>query len=248
MEISFYAIHERYQNQIIGTHKHNCYEVVYYQSASGEARNDDCNYEFITDNFAIIPPNVNHEEFHKINGSVIFIGFTGDFDFIKETTVLKDDESHTIKKLLKSICDECATQENDYLKMVSLKLEQFIIYLKRILLKDSDKNKKSRDLSLVISYIKENYNFSIEIEQLAKMTNYSEGHFRRLFNQEFGVSPLEYILEIRLVKAKELLEVSTSSCSEIASICGFSDAAQFSKLFKRRFGTSPKQYKTQYLS
>lgn len=247
MEISFYAIHERYQNQLIAAHKHNCYEVVYYQSASGVAYNDDCDYEFVTDYFAIIPPNIVHEELHKIDGTVIFIGFKGDLNFIKETTILKDDESHTIKKLLKSICDECAIQENNYLKMVSLKLEQFIIYLKRMLQKDTDKNKKSRDLSLVVSYIKENYNFPIEIEQLAKMTNYSEGHFRRLFSQEFGVSPLEYIMETRLTKAKELLETSTSSCSDIASICGFSDSAQFSKLFKRRFGIPPKQYRIQFI-
>ena len=81
--------------------------------------------------------------------------------------------------------------------------------------------------------------------QLINSTNYSKSHFRRLFKNKYGISIHKYLIEVRLNKARSLLKNSNINCTNIASICGFSDNFSFSKLFKIKYGISPKQFQLQ---
>lgn len=86
------------------------------------------------------------------------------------------------------------------------------------------------------------YDLDIPISQLAAACGFSETHFRRLFQKEFHCSPLEYRLEKRFMKAKDLLLAGELSVSQISSKVGFSDVNYFSRMFKQRFGVSPTIY------
>lgn len=109
------------------------------------------------------------------------------------------------------------------------------------------KGKMNGRFADLISYIKANLNQKLYIDKLAKFVQLSTSNFYKIFKQEVGMSPNEYILQIRIDKAKELL-MHPISVNEVAYETGFSDANYFIKIFKKMVGTTPKHYQMQWRS
>ena len=95
----------------------------------------------------------------------------------------------------------------------------------------------------VIEYIKENHTKEISISELAQMCHLSESQFRRRFKQLFRLSPLQFILKIRIESACHLLRTSSLNISEIADRCGFEDQNYLARQFRQHMGISPTQYR-----
>jgi len=85
---------------------------------------------------------------------------------------------------------------------------------------------------------------SFTVASLALQAEISEVHFRRCFKQIYHVSPQQYLTDLRLNKAKELLRYDMLPVTQIAGICGFADPCYFSRLFKQKTGFSPSEYRT----
>ena len=81
------------------------------------------------------------------------------------------------------------------------------------------------------------------IENLARLCNVSTVYFRRLFSNKYGVSPKEYITNLRINYAKRLLESDQFSVGEVATLCGYAEPCHFSREFSKRIGTSPSKYR-----
>lgn len=79
--------------------------------------------------------------------------------------------------------------------------------------------------------------------RLAKACNVSEVYFRKLFKAHFGISPKQFIIDIRLRRASQLLTEARRSISEISEATGFSNQYHFSRIFKERFGVTPSEYR-----
>jgi len=77
---------------------------------------------------------------------------------------------------------------------------------------------------------------------IARHVGLSEVWFRKLFTQKYGTSPKQYILEMRLRKAKQLLTETDSTVTVIAEACGFSSLYVFSRCFRERTGLAPTEY------
>ena len=71
----------------------------------------------------------------------------------------------------------------------------------------------------------------------------TETHFRRLFKEIYGMSPIKYINEIRTERARGLIANSNLSLSQIAEKVGYGDVYYFSRVFKKIAGVSPSAYK-----
>ena len=71
----------------------------------------------------------------------------------------------------------------------------------------------------------------------------SETHLRRIFKQDFNISPIKYINCLKLDKAKNMLQSSNYTINEIALSVGYDDPYYFSRVFKRETGLSPSEYK-----
>lgn len=82
----------------------------------------------------------------------------------------------------------------------------------------------------------------ISNDQLAKEVGISEIYFRRLFSQQYGVTPRQYILNVRIQKAKQLLTSRNCNIAELAEECGFTNVYHFCRTFKKRTGMTPTQY------
>lgn len=92
-------------------------------------------------------------------------------------------------------------------------------------------------------FMDENFTKKISMEELAKMTGYSNSYFKKKFKEFYGISPGEYIANARIDMAKDMLETKIYSISEISEKCGFSSDSYFSHAFKNSVGCSPKQYR-----
>lgn len=86
------------------------------------------------------------------------------------------------------------------------------------------------------------FNPDLTVAALAREANFSEAYFRRLFREAYGISPKQYILELRIRQAKQLLDEQTATVSAIAERCGFSGLYHFSRAFKETTGMSPTEY------
>jgi AraC-like DNA-binding protein len=74
----------------------------------------------------------------------------------------------------------------------------------------------------------------------------SEVYFRRLFKEEYGVSPQKFIIDLRIQNAVALISTGYYSLKEVALMSGYSDYKYFSIEFKKAMGVSPSQYISGY--
>lgn len=105
-------------------------------------------------------------------------------------------------------------------------------------------NKKS--IIPILSYININYNKNISLKLLAKKFGYSKSRLSHIFSAATNTTPIKYQKDIRLKTAAEMLLSSNLQVAEIATSCGFEDALYFSKLFKKRYGTSPSEFRNKH--
>lgn len=100
----------------------------------------------------------------------------------------------------------------------------------------------SRRVEKIISYMTENYSKNITLEELAVYAQISISYMGSIFKTVTGKSTIDYLIEIRITKAKELLR-DGYPVSEVSKIVGFSDIFYFSKTFKKHEGVSPSKYR-----
>ncbi|GAA4158584.1 AraC family transcriptional regulator [Chryseobacterium ginsenosidimutans] len=104
---------------------------------------------------------------------------------------------------------------------------------------------KSR-IGFAVDYIKKNIHQKLSIDSIAKLAYVSKSNFFKMFKDELGTSPNEFILQERINKAKELL-ASQNSIKETAYQTGFSDTNYFTRVFKQLVGVTPKSYQDKVL-
>lgn len=88
---------------------------------------------------------------------------------------------------------------------------------------------------------------SLKNASLAAECNISEVYFRRLFTKHFGVSPKQFVMDVRLQNAKQLLAEGALSIAGISERCGFSSPYHFCRIFKERVGLTPSEYRKENL-
>lgn len=91
-------------------------------------------------------------------------------------------------------------------------------------------------------FIDDNYQEDIDLEQISKQAFLSRFHFHRLFRQVYKKTPLQYITQKRLDKAKNLLS-ENKPVTEVCNEVGFESIGSFSVLFKKEIGFAPQYYR-----
>lgn len=107
----------------------------------------------------------------------------------------------------------------------------------------SKENSVPPQLLKVIEYFNEHYFENLTLAHISQLFYISKGSLIYNFNKYMKCSPVEYLLNIRLTRAKELLQKTNKSIEEISELCGFSSANYFGLIFKKKEHISPLAYR-----
>jgi len=111
----------------------------------------------------------------------------------------------------------------------------------------ADRLKAGRRLEPLLTYLKNHLARPITVRQMADLTHMSPSAFFAFFQGRMGCSPMEYVKRIRLNEAAAQFSSSDSLLKEVADQTGFANPFHLSREFKRRFGLSPRQYRSLHL-
>lgn len=230
--------------------KRNVYILHYITNGQGvfldEEFDENCGYVVVPDELEIVKSDTkNPYESYWI----MFQGIKAK-DILKKcgiahhNGVFKSDKNKQCAEILRKTLFEI-TPTNEFEEVYIMQSAFYQIIALHIQdMKEADES-YSNIAQSVMDFINENYYQKIKINELAKKYNYTRNYLYTLFKSEYGVSPQEYIVTLRIEKAKQLLLDETKSLlvSEVASAVGFNDCLYFSRLFHKRTGLSPTEFK-----
>ena len=104
---------------------------------------------------------------------------------------------------------------------------------------------KKQIVENICFYMEEHYAEKISLEAIASNMYLSPIYISKLFKEEMGDSPINYLISIRLKKAASFLKDSNLTITEISSLTGYENTYYFSRLFKKKYGVSPKEFRLQ---
>jgi YesN/AraC family two-component response regulator len=96
---------------------------------------------------------------------------------------------------------------------------------------------------VILQYLMKNYQADISMQEVARSFHYSEAHFCKLFKQVFQTNFTVYLTQLRIEKAKQLLDEKQYNVKEVGEAVGYGDANYFTKVFRRITGKSPSEYR-----
>lgn len=130
----------------------------------------------------------------------------------------------------------CRKMDNGRSAFLCAKLwEMFYILLEQ-------KNSKMDYVEMAVNCMESEYMLGITVQQIADRLNLSRSYFSTIFSKETGISPQQYLTNLRMEKAAELMVYHGQTPSLAAYSTGYTDIFNFSKMFKRHFGVSPRKY------
>lgn len=97
-----------------------------------------------------------------------------------------------------------------------------------------------------LNYIEQNFQNNITIEEIAAVCGINRSYFGKIFRNSIGRSPQEFLINYRMVKATELLKLTSLSVAEIGSAVGYENQLHFSRAFKTIYGVSPREWRNQH--
>ena len=131
-----------------------------------------------------------------------------------------------------------------YNEMLSSCLTELFMLTGRHMLEDPKAFHDSDDeIERAVSYFNEHYSEKIGIEEYAASRNISKNWFTRSFKTRMGMTPVQYLLSVRLSNAQVMLEQTDYSISKIASIVGYDNPLYFTRRFTQLHGISPTEYR-----
>lgn len=109
------------------------------------------------------------------------------------------------------------------------------------------KRSKLRDFYIkeALSYIEQNFQNDISVEDIAAVCGLNRSYFGKIFKDAVGKTPQEFLLNYRMIKAAELLRLTTLSVNDIGNAVGYTNPLHFSRAFKNIYGLSPRTWRNQ---
>ncbi len=249
-------------------HSHDFVEITFILSGKGKYYVDGTLYEVRSGDVILFNPGVKHQSIDNSEQEpmVEFVtGFT-DFHFsgMPANQIVLKDGGHVLRtsvetkqEISKHCYEMVAEQQGQSLGryfMMKAQLMQILILILREMQPACEKQKaynfesynRNYVVKKIISYLNENYACKISLDLIAHNMYLSPVYISKLFKEETGDSPINYLIKIRLEKAKEVLEGQEPvSIRSVANQVGYEDVYHFSKLFKKYYGISPLNYSKQ---
>lgn len=247
-------------------HSHDYLELAFVMSGVGRYRIADKIYDVKEGDLLIFNPGVKHQallpEGKELGTTEFFVGFSdiqlqGMYkNYIPLST--EGNILHTSGELRQKIFKICSAMETEktlseqgrYFVMKAY-LMQLLVYVIRAFSKPVEAapsgyafesvNKKYV-VEQIVNYFEDHYSEKISLERIAENMYLSTFYISKIFKSETGDTPIHHLINIRLEKAREILEKRPGmNIKEVAAMVGYEDAYHFSKQFKKHYGISPSQ-------
>lgn len=251
-------------------HWHECIEVCLVKQGSGIHYIGGENFVFKENDVFIIKPREIHLAYNDrdvimqvllFDPSLLYSGSKYSFEMEYLNVFMeagisyipkleKDSPFHSnIIEALLEMENEYLSKKNGYQLMIKSLLLKLSLLLKRYADLHEDKEKLEgkignyNRMKPVLDYIENNFRNPLKLIDLAKLANMSESNLSIVFKKTMGISPIDYLIRARIVKASELLMGTEMKIIDIALECGFSSITNFIKSFKKYTGALPKDYR-----
>lgn len=226
------------------------YFLIYVTDGIFNTRINDTVFSLKKGSVVLFPPKFKYHYWGEPPSKYLCAHFTGshvekiltDLGFSLEPCMFENEFSPKIKNLFDKMIEQYMTNAPFLQYSLACLLEEILltIALGRI------KNDGYHTLKKSIKYIHANYTEKIQIPYLAKLEGLSNSRYITLFSREMGKSPSEYILELRLGRACDLLLTTDMEICLIGALSGYKDQYFFSKIFKKHIGMSPREYRKRH--
>ena len=235
------------------------YMLHYVHSGKGIFYCQGQTYQLKAGDFFFIEPNslIKYQADKQHPWIYYWIGFRGVLveEYLKRTTINKynpifsiDNGGRIIKDKMSEILEISFIEEDNDL-LLNARLFEILYYLslnyplEKI---HQDKNKQNTLLTKAIQLMRNNINLNLQIQEIAQILSIDRTYLHRIFKENIGTSPKQYLINLKMTRAKELLINTDSPLNVISLSVGIDDVANFSKLFKKNENMSPKQYRQKY--
>ena len=236
-------------------HSHQFAELFYVRSGQGHFIVEDGTYPVKKDDLIIVNPNVEHTEVSALHDPLdyVVLGVEGmSFDFGNRSGSLNHkiinyrNQKDELVFYLNAMLHETENKEEHYEVVCQNLLENVIISLMRTSGRPISvvaTQRADKVCSRIKRYIDSNYTEDISLASLADKAHISKYYLSHTFAKYYGMSPINYLNEVRLRASKELLETTDLSISQVAESTGFSSLSYFSQSFRRNCGLTPSDYR-----
>ena len=188
-------------------------------------------YQVLSENVAVYQ--IEFDLISTENGEMVFTG--------TEPLLISKKPDEEILMLIRSICSQ-ALLPNSSAEMEAL--GNLYRLISSILQGRYERGDNAHEkMAMIVNYMNHNYMKNIQIQDLAGMCALSEAQFYRLFKSAAGLTPYQYLVQLRINTACRLLKSTEMPITGIASMLGFESVFSFSQTFKRAKAISPSQYR-----
>ena len=233
-------------------HWHDSVEILYFISGKAQAMCDLKYYTVSAGDVFIINKNQLHNVLLASEKCVYHCFILSDklfpginLDSVAFTNIIKSDA--LINRTLSSITDEINKKKAEYKTAAKGHLLLLISYLIRKYChakgENSGENKTLKLIKNSLSFMENNYEEKLTLDDICSQSNLSKYYFCRVFKQVMGKSPMQQLNILRTTKAMELLQSGDYNVTQAADICGFENYNYFSKVFKKYMHTLPREIK-----
>ena len=256
-------------------HFHNCLEIGICHSESGYMEFYGEPFYFKAGDITIVPRNIPHTTYSSLGteslwtylflnlnellSSMMPVGWKKDLARIQEKPYILHGADHPkLYALLMQTIDELKEKRPNYQHSVrGLVLVLYIEFL-RIQSEQAqtsgDKSAHSKEdatpnalsIAPALNYMEQNYMQSFSIDYLAELCHWSPTHFRRVFHEIMGLSPLEYLTNVRISLACSLLQSTEQSILDISEAVGFHSLSSFNRSFAKLVSVSPREFRKKH--
>ena len=181
-----------------------------------------------------------------------WVHFTGsDVDLLLDYYGMPKDEnvfftgtSPDYQWLFKQMIQELQLCRVNYEDLLNMNLRHIFLMINRFLKEGTELDSDALDeVERATHYFNENYNLNISIKAYANERHMSDCWFNRTFKHVTKVTPMQYIIQLRITNALNLLEHTNYNITQVANAVGYDDAYYFSRLFKKNVGVAPTEYR-----
>lgn len=246
--VIFVGKHEYSERNIIFKNDLSCNELIFHLSGKGTILFNGKTLECTKNTIRFLPKGKNREYIvnNEENGECIDIFFDADRTVSEEafvTVLLENSHASLLFKRIFSVW--VAKNDGYYFECMSLIYKIFAEMQKENYFPE----KKYQKILPAINHINEYFlDKKISIPFLAQKCQISEAYLKKLFIQKFSVSPVKYIVQLKINHACDLLLSGLYSVTQTANLCGYENVHFFSRQFKNYIGISPTEFRKKYIS